>query len=131
MPDVPDVPVPAELNDRAADSWEPLLALAAEAGGDWPGLARLAAIAPSGDEVLELSTGMRLLADIREVFGERDHLLTSDLLQALHEMDEAPWGRVAWQAADGSRISSASRTVQGDSAPSSCGRSQPPRVLRR
>jgi len=35
---------------------------------------------------------MRLLADIREVFGERDHLPTNDLLQALHDMDEAPWG---------------------------------------
>jgi len=33
------------LNDRAGDIWEPLLALADLAGGDWPGKARQAAVA--------------------------------------------------------------------------------------
>jgi hypothetical protein len=31
-----DPPVPAELHDRAADNWRPLLAIADLAGGDWP-----------------------------------------------------------------------------------------------
>src|SRR2546427_12607782 len=35
--------IPAGLNDRAADVWEPLLALAELAGGDWPERARQAA----------------------------------------------------------------------------------------
>jgi len=88
------VPVPDELNDRAADSWEPLLAIADAAGGEWPMRARLAAIALSGDEDLELSTGMRLLADIRDAFDEleMDHLSTTELLGWLHDLDEAPWG---------------------------------------
>ena len=36
--------IPADLNDRAADIWEPLLALADLAGGDWPVKARNAAL---------------------------------------------------------------------------------------
>ena len=39
-PDVPDV-----LNDSAADSWEPLLAIADMSGGDRPGRSRIAALA--------------------------------------------------------------------------------------
>src|SRR5258708_33871212 len=35
--------IPSTLHDRAADIWEPLLALAALAGGDWPELAPQAA----------------------------------------------------------------------------------------
>src|SRR5206468_198244 len=35
--------IPEELNDRAADIWEPLLALAELAGGEWPAKAREAA----------------------------------------------------------------------------------------
>jgi hypothetical protein len=89
-----DATVPDELNDRAADSWEPLLALADFAGIDWPERARLASLALSGEEQDDLSTGMRLLADIRDAFDElqRDHLPTATLLDWLHELDEAPWG---------------------------------------
>jgi len=36
--------IPEGLNDRAGDIWEPLLALADLAGGDWPGKARQAAV---------------------------------------------------------------------------------------
>src|SRR5262249_55495108 len=42
-----DPPVPRELNDRAADCWRPLLAIADQAGADWPEMAREAAIALS------------------------------------------------------------------------------------
>ena len=44
-----DVAVPDGLNDRAADNWEPLLAIADRAGGDWPERARKAALALSGN----------------------------------------------------------------------------------
>ena len=89
-----DVPVPDELHDRAADSWEPLLALADHAGDGWSARARLAALALSGEEQDDLSTGMRLLADIRDAFDElpTDHLATASLLDWLHGLDEAPWG---------------------------------------
>jgi hypothetical protein len=91
--DVTDVPVPDELNDRAADSWEPLLAIADAAGGMWPTRARLAAVALSADDEVEFSVGMRLLADIRGIFTDRnvEHLATAGLLDALHVLDEAPW----------------------------------------
>ena len=37
------------LEDRAADTWEPLIAVADLAGGDWPALARHAAVALTAD----------------------------------------------------------------------------------
>lgn len=94
VPLVTDVPVPEELNDRAADGWEPLLAIADAAGGQWPILGRLAAVALSSEEPTDLSAGVRLLGDIRDVFDARqlDHLTTSDLLDDLHGIEEAPWG---------------------------------------
>jgi hypothetical protein len=51
-------------------------------------------LALSGDEQDDLSTGMRLLADIRDAFDDlnSDHLATASLLDWLHELDEAPWG---------------------------------------
>lgn len=88
---VTDVPVPDELPDRAADSWEVLLSIADAAGGAWPMLGRLAAVALSGEDETPVSVGMRLLADIRDAFGAEDHIGTGDLLHRLHEMDDAPW----------------------------------------
>lgn len=90
--DVAVVAVPPELPDRAADGWETLLAIADAAGAGWPMRARLAAVALSAEHEVELSIGVRLLSDVRDAFGERDHLATADLLTFLHELDEAPWG---------------------------------------
>jgi hypothetical protein len=89
-----DAPVPDELNDRAADAWEPLLAIALAAGDGWPARARLAALALSSDDEREVSAGMRLLADIRDAFDEHlaSHLPTATLLDYLHELEDAPWG---------------------------------------
>lgn len=83
--------VPDELNDRAADCWEPLLCVADAAGGSWPLRARLAAVAIAAEEEAPISVGMRLLADIREVFGSDDHLHTGDLLKRLQGLEDAPW----------------------------------------
>ena len=47
------VSVPEGLNDRAADNWEPLLAIADRTGGEWPERARKAALALSGNGVVE------------------------------------------------------------------------------
>src|SRR4051812_45504895 len=79
-----EVPVPDELNDRAADSWEPLLAIADAAGGRWPVRGRQAAVALSGEEEGQASVGMRLLAEIRDVFDDDHHLPTAELLRRLH-----------------------------------------------
>jgi hypothetical protein len=87
-----EVEVPEALPDRAADSWEVLLCIADAAGGPWSAWGRLAAVALSGEDETPVSVGMRLLADIRDVFDDRDHLATSELLTALHGLDGAPWG---------------------------------------
>jgi hypothetical protein len=87
--------IPEKLDDRAADGWEPLLAIADLAGGDWPKRARRAALELSAGEAREEeSIGIRLLADIRRVFSERqtDRLPSSELTKALTDIEEAPWG---------------------------------------
>jgi hypothetical protein len=84
--------LPEELNDRAWDGVEPLLAIAELAGGDWPIAARAACIELyGGRQVDDDSTGVQLLADIREVFGHEDRLSTSVLLDRLNDLDESPW----------------------------------------
>jgi hypothetical protein len=88
----PEMPV----EDRAADTWEPLIAIADAAGGRWPELARtacavLVARAEGDDE--DRSLGMRLLTDIHEVFTERgaSFLSSADLVAGLRKVDESPW----------------------------------------
>lgn len=83
--------VPDELPDRAADGWEVLLAIADAAGGAWPSLARLAAVALSADQPATVTTGVRLLGDLRDAFGADAQLTTTGLLARLHAMDDAPW----------------------------------------
>lgn len=93
----PDLP-PA-LNDRAADGWEPLFAIADQAGGDWPKWARAAAVALHGSAAGDDGTaGVQLLAALRNVFddrGESHGLWTrEELLPAVNALDDAPFG--AW-----------------------------------
>jgi hypothetical protein len=84
--------IPDELGDRAADVWEPLLAVADLAGGTWPGRARQAAVELStGERIADDSIGVRLLADCRTAFGDNDRLPTIELIRSLAEDDEAPW----------------------------------------
>ena len=87
--------MPPGVEDRNADMWEPLLALADIAGDGWPKRAREAAVAlikVVRDE--EPSLGLRLLADLRTVFGNTDEMSSKDILQALAALDEAPWGDI-------------------------------------
>jgi hypothetical protein len=87
--------VPEQLDDRAADSWEPLLALADQAGGDWPERARRAALVLSGEaEPEDESQSVMLLYDIRDILTAEpvERISTADLIKALHAMEERPWG---------------------------------------
>jgi len=85
--------LPEELDDRAMDGVEPLLAIAELAGGNWPIEARVACVELyGGRQVEDESAGIQLLSDIREVFGESDRITTADLLEGLHDLDESPWG---------------------------------------
>ncbi len=95
--EAPVVGIPDELEDRAEDAWEPLLAIAYAAGGSWPERARTAALkitreAATDDDDQSLET--RLLADVRAVFTEQDtapFMATNDLLGGLRKMEESPW----------------------------------------
>jgi hypothetical protein len=85
--------LPEELDDRAQDAAEPLLAIADRAAGDWPERARRALVElHGGREIEDESSGVRLLADIQTVFADTDRIASGDLLDALHGLDEAPWG---------------------------------------
>jgi hypothetical protein len=85
--------IPAILNDRAAECWEPLMALAVLAGGTWPQAARQAAIALHAAAMQDQTLGIQLLAAIRDTFAEHaeDRLSTAALLQALVNRDDGPW----------------------------------------
>jgi len=89
----PDLPV----EDRAADTWEPLVAVADAAGGHWPQRARAAAVHLTTEAAAhdaEVSLNVKLLGDVRAVFAELrvPFLKSAALCQALHEVEDAPWG---------------------------------------
>ena len=86
---IPTMPV----EDRAADTWEPLCAIADLAGAHWPQLARTAAVAlVGGDRTAEdVSLRVRLLMDCRTAFGAVNALPSSHLLTRLKTDPEAPW----------------------------------------
>ena len=85
----PDPKMP-DLNDRAADNWRPLLAIADLAGGTWPEEARRAACLLSGEEQ-DGAIGVELLRDIRSAFGDDDVIRSSDLVAKLTADPERPW----------------------------------------
>jgi hypothetical protein len=84
--------MPAGVEDRAADMWEPLLAVADIAGGDWPDRARAAAMAlVAVAREVEPSLNIRLLADLRTVFGDEEQLTTKKIIADLCLLGDAPW----------------------------------------
>jgi len=85
--------LPPSLNDRAQDNWEPLLAIAMVAGGDWYNIGTATALKLSGGESLSLSIGTELLVDIQEIFERMkiDRISSVDLIKELCADDEKPW----------------------------------------
>ena len=71
---LPDSTFPAALGDRDIDNWEPLLAIAALLGGDWPRRAREAAVALStGGDAKRRRTERCCWSDLRSLMqGQRD-----------------------------------------------------------
>ncbi|MGW2646696.1 DUF3631 domain-containing protein [Streptomyces sp. NPDC001393] len=92
-----DLVPPMPVQDRAADTWEPLVVVAELAGDSWPERAREACVAMCAAEVGqddESNVKTRLLKDIRRVFacyGDPDTVRTRDLLEELLKDQEAPW----------------------------------------
>jgi putative DNA primase/helicase len=86
-----DPQLPEALEDREADNWGPLLAIADEIGGAWPMRARSVAAAAPG--VSDEAPSVMLLADLRELFAERgtDRLASEEATAALVKLDGRPW----------------------------------------
>jgi hypothetical protein len=98
--------MPAGIEDRNADVWEALLAVADAAGGDWPERARVAAVALVADaKEGTQSSGIRLLMDLKTVFAGADQLPTRELLDRLCAVDESPWGDLKGSPLDSRRLS--------------------------
>ncbi len=98
--------LPAGIEDRNADVWEPLLAIADAAGGHWPERARESAVAFVTDAATSQGGfGLQLLADIRTAFGDALSMATDVLIEALITMDESPWADIRGKALDARGLS--------------------------
>ncbi|QYN35190.1 DUF3631 domain-containing protein [Pseudonocardia sp. DSM 110487] len=101
-PDVPD-----GVADRAAEVWEPLLAIADLAGGHWPETARAAAVHfVRTASTAGTSIGTRLLADLRALFHVAgvDRMATTDILAELLAAEEASWADLDGRPLDPRRL---------------------------
>lgn len=100
---------PAGIEDRAAELWEPLLAVGETVGGVWAERARnacqvLALGAPEDDEDDQPSTPVEmLLADLGQVFAE-DRLASRTLVERLAVLPGSPWGRFPSVVAAGREV---------------------------
>jgi Protein of unknown function (DUF3631) len=87
--------LPEELNDRAAEGWEPLLAIAELAGEKWAHEAKAAAMALSSDSDIEDdSFGVQLLADLQRIWKLDDlghTLFSSEICDRLQGLEDSPW----------------------------------------
>jgi len=82
------------VEDRVADTWEPLVAVADHAGGDWPQRARtavLALIAEAAENDQADSDSLAALVDCRTAFADANALPTTELLRRLKADEEARW----------------------------------------
>lgn len=93
--------MPAEIQDRDADVWEPLIAVADAIGGDWPSRARAAGVAVvTASKDVEPSLGIRLLTDLRDAFGDVEEMASKSIVQALNSLEESPWGNLRGKPMD-------------------------------
>jgi DNA polymerase I-like protein with 3'-5' exonuclease and polymerase domains len=90
-----DLSFPIGTNERAEDIWEPLLAVAEAAGGEWPQRARQAVVALTRADDDRGDLAVVLLAGIRQVFADGGWpaaIKSGELVKALNALEEAPWG---------------------------------------
>ena len=86
--------MPEGVEDRNADVWEALIAVADLAGGEWPTRARVSAVTlVTHSRDAKTSLGVLLLRDLREIFTKRqaERFSTKDILDELHAIEESPW----------------------------------------
>ena len=84
--------IPSALNDRAADIWEPLFAIADIAGGNWATIAREAAVKLSGSDE-EMTPLSYFLKDLRNwmVSKQIDRMLSREIVSLFDPVHNRPW----------------------------------------
>lgn len=89
------IPEGMPVDDRAADLWEPLVAIADIAGGCWPERARDAARHHTGADAddEDESAGIEMLRDIQEVLElhHGDRIGSTNLVSLLKSKEESRW----------------------------------------
>jgi putative DNA primase/helicase len=113
--------LPESLDDRAADNWEPLLAIAEAAGNEWALKARAAAVALSGGRA-DNSLGIMLLNDLHELFGKAPRandgkLFSADIVKALLKIETRPWSELGRDKRPLTQVNLASLLRQFDIVP--------------
>jgi hypothetical protein len=99
--------LPIGIQDRDADMWESLIAIADAVGGPWPDKARKAALALVSDSKDdETSPGIRLLADLQSIFADAIELPTKTILDRLIALPESPWADIRGRPLDDRRLAS-------------------------
>jgi hypothetical protein len=114
--------LPQDLTDRQQDGLEPLLAIADEAGGEWPEAVRYAAAEIFRFQAADdQNIGVQLLADLRSIFESTtmDKIPTVELLEKLKEIEISPWadwGKGKGLTSHGLSCSNPSELHRGQSA---------------
>jgi putative DNA primase/helicase len=91
--------VPEGINDRAAENWESLMAIAQIAGGLWSERAHSAAVTLSlAADNDEDNFGILLLRDIAEIFETKgvERISSIHLCSSLCDIEESPWDEFNW-----------------------------------
>jgi hypothetical protein len=104
--------MPVGFENRRADNWRVMFAIADLAGEDWGDKARAAAnqLERASDTI---SIGVQLLADIKRIFDEFgwDSVLSATLVDRLKENEEGPWA--AWGRGKGLTQNSPATLLSG------------------
>jgi putative DNA primase/helicase len=87
---LPNVSIPEALSNRRGDNWAPLFRIAALVGGHWPAKIEAAALAAI-KQTASTDAVVALLADARKVIGERERILTAELIDGLRAVEDPSW----------------------------------------
>lgn len=88
------ITLPDGIEDRSADTWEPLVAIGDLAGEPWSTRLRDAAVTLNGQrQERDPSLGMQLLRDVRSIFDRLavDRITSAELAEHLAAIEGAPW----------------------------------------
>jgi len=88
--------LPDELSNRKADNWEPLIAIADLAGGEWPARARAAAVGHPATRIDD-DLGLMLLGHIKGFWSTKNDAKEApsrEIVDFLTGLEEAPWKKI-------------------------------------